>query len=252
MSLPSLPGDALEARVTFVAPTVEEKTRTLAARLELLNPQLLLKPGMFADVVIEVPLGTRLAVPDSAVLMSGEHRYVFLDRGEGRLEPVEVSLGVLAGEVPFDCTQTAILRDATPTHPILERIVAIHVAEEARHISFAHSYLGRSVPGIPRFDRFLLSLYVPIVMRMLCGAFLVLPRSFFAQLGIPRGVRRQAFFGDPASRQMLQDMYGDIRMLCYEVDLMNPAARLMWRACRIGGRPSRYRGEPSRHLADAT
>ena len=61
-----------------------------------------------------------------------------------------------------------------------------------------------------------------------------------------------AFFGDPASRQMLQDMYGDIRMLCYEVDLMNPAARLMWRACRIGGRPSRYRGEPSRHLADAT
>ena len=128
---------------------------------------------------------------------------------------------------------------------------AFHVAEEARHISFAHSYLGRSVPGIPRFDRFLLSLYVPIVMRMLCGAFLVLPRSFFAQLGIPRGVRRQAFFGDPASRQMLQDMYGDIRMLCYEVDLMNPAARLMWRACRIGGRPSRYRGEPSRHLADA-
>lgn len=98
VSLPSLPGDALEARVTFVAPTVEEKTRTLAARLELLNPQLLLKPGMFADVVIEVPLGTRLAVPDSAVLMSGEHRYVFLDRGEGKLEPVEVSLGVLAGE----------------------------------------------------------------------------------------------------------------------------------------------------------
>ena len=165
--------------------------------------------------------------------------------------PNSFFFGVLAGEVPFDCTQTAILRDATPTHPILERIVAIHVAEEARHISFAHSYLGRSVPGIPRFDRFLLSLYVPIVMRMLCGAFLVLPRSFFAQLGIPRGVRRQAFFGDPASRQMLQDMYGDIRMLCYEVDLMNPAARLMWRACRIGGRPSRYRGEPSRHLADA-
>jgi Cu(I)/Ag(I) efflux system membrane fusion protein len=98
VSLPSLLGEDVEARVTFVAPMVDPKTRTLEARLELVNPKLLLKPGMFADVVIEAPLGTRLAVPDSAVLMSGQHRYVFVDRGEGKLEPVEVELGALAGE----------------------------------------------------------------------------------------------------------------------------------------------------------
>jgi Cu(I)/Ag(I) efflux system membrane fusion protein len=98
VSWPSLAGEPSEARVSFVAPTVDEKTRTLEARLELGNAKLLLKPGMFADVVIEAPLGVRLSVPDSALLLSGEHRYAFVDRGEGRLEPVEVEVGALAGD----------------------------------------------------------------------------------------------------------------------------------------------------------
>ncbi len=98
VTLSSLPGQALEAEVTFVAPRVDPKTRTLEARLELVNPRLLLKPGMFADVVVEVPLGTRLAVPDSALLLSGGHRYAFVDRGEGRLAPVEVEVGPQAGD----------------------------------------------------------------------------------------------------------------------------------------------------------
>ncbi len=96
VQVPSLPAP-LEARVTFVAPMVDEKTRTIEARLELKNPELALKPGMFADVVIEAPLGTRLAVPDSALLFSGEHRYAFVDRGGGRLEPVEVEVGAQTG-----------------------------------------------------------------------------------------------------------------------------------------------------------
>jgi Cu(I)/Ag(I) efflux system membrane fusion protein len=98
VSLPSLGGGPSDARVAFVAPTVDEKTRTLEARLELTNPKLLLKPGMFVDVLIEAPLGVRLSVPDSALLMSGQHRYAFVDRGEGKLEPVEVEIGALAGE----------------------------------------------------------------------------------------------------------------------------------------------------------
>ncbi len=98
VSVPALGGRPSEARVAFVAPTVDEKTRTLEARLELTNPKLLLKPGMFADVFIEVPLGVRLSVPDSALLMSGQHRYAFVDRGEGKLEPVEVEVGAQAGE----------------------------------------------------------------------------------------------------------------------------------------------------------
>ncbi len=98
VSVPSLAGEPSDARVAFVAPTLDEKTRTLEARLELINPKLLLKPGMFADVIFEAPLGVRLSVPDSALLMSGQHRYAFVDRGEGKLEPVEVEVGAMAGE----------------------------------------------------------------------------------------------------------------------------------------------------------
>jgi len=108
VSVPSLAGEPSEARVAFVAPTVDEKTRTLEARLELTNPKLLLKPGMFADVIVEAPLGVRLSVPDSALLMSGQHRYAFVERGEGKLEPVEVEVGALAGE--YDEVKSGLAR----------------------------------------------------------------------------------------------------------------------------------------------
>ncbi|MCW2559483.1 MAG: rane protein [Mycobacterium sp.] len=48
---------------------------------------------------------------------------------------------------------------------------------------------------------------------------------------------------------MLRDMFGDVRMLCHEVGLMNRLALLIWRLCKIDGRPSRHRSEPRReHL----
>jgi len=162
------------------------------------------------------------------------------------LAPNAFFFGVLAGEVPFDRTQADLLRTDDPIHPMVEQVVAIHLAEEARHIAFAHAYLSRNVRGMPRPNRFLLSLYVPLITRLLCNALLVPPRTFFAEFEIPRSVRREAFFSDPSSRRRLRDMYGDTRMLCEQVGLMNPVALLVWRACGIGGRPARYRGEPQR------
>lgn len=92
----------------------------------------------------------------------------------------------------------------------------------------------------------MLSLYVPVVMRMLGQAMVVPPRTFFREFGVPRSARKKWFFGDPDSRQMWRDMFADVRMVCHELGLMNPAARLMWRICKIDGAPSRYRGEPQR------
>jgi hypothetical protein len=48
------------------------------------------------------------------------------------------------------------------------------------------------------------------------------------------------------SRQRLGAVFGDIRMLCQDVGLMTPLARLIWRICKIDGPPSRYRSEPQR------
>jgi P-aminobenzoate N-oxygenase AurF len=130
--------------------------------------------------------------------------------------------GVLAGELP------------------------IHVDEEARHISFADQFLAKRVPHMVRRSRLSLSLYVPIVMRVLCQAIVVPPRSFFKEFDIARSVRKELFFNAPDSRQALRDMYGDVRMLCDDVGLMDPLALLVWRICKIDGQPSRYRGEPRR------
>ena len=166
--------------------------------------------------------------------------------------PIPFWFGILAGEEPIDHTQKNVLREGKTLHPIMERVMAIHVAEEARHISFAHEYLRKRVPHLPRRKRFWLSLYVPLTMRILCSAIIVPPRSFWKEFDIPRSVRKEMFFRSPESRQMLRDMFGDVRMLCHETGLMNPIAKLMWRICRIDGRPSRYRSEPARqHLVPA-
>ena len=98
VTLPALEGARFAGRVSFVAPTLDEKTRTLRGRIELANPGLILKPGMFADVHVEHPLGQRLSVDDSALQLSGEHRYAFVDRGEGKLDPVEVKVGAQSGD----------------------------------------------------------------------------------------------------------------------------------------------------------
>ncbi len=169
--------------------------------------------------------------------------------------PIPFFFGVLAGEEPIDHTQKAVLRergDGRPLHPIMAKVMAIHVAEEARHISFAHEYLRKRVPRLGRGQRFWLSLHVPLIMRVLCQAILVPPRSFFREFGIPREVRRDMFFRSPESRKMLQDMFGDVRMLCHDTGMMNPVAKLAWRLCGIGGPPSRFRGEPQRgHIVGA-
>ena len=157
--------------------------------------------------------------------------------------------GVLAGELPIHNMQKSMLREETSSHPIMEKVMAIHVAEESRHISFADQFLTKRVPQMVRRSRFALSLYVPIVMRVLCQAIVVPSRSFFRQFDIPRSVRKELFFNAPDSRLALRYMYGDVRMLCDDVGLMNPLALMLWRICKINGQPSRYRGEPQRaHL----
>ena len=126
------------------------------------------------------------------------------------------------------------------------------VAEEARHISFAHEYLRKRLPHLNRRQRLLLSINVPIIMRVLCQAILVPPRSFFREYGIPLAIRKELFFRSPESRKWLQDMFGNVRMLCCDTGLMNPPAKLIWRICRIDGAPSRFRSEPQlRHLTAA-
>lgn len=95
---PSFGGRAFAAQVTYIQPQVDMATRTLKIRFEADNPDLALKPDQFVDVDFSVALPRRLTVPADAVLDSGLSRRVFVDRGEGRLEPREVETGERIGD----------------------------------------------------------------------------------------------------------------------------------------------------------
>ena len=94
VSLSYLPDRKFRGRVTYIYPTVDEKTRTARVRMEFHNPGLFLKPGMFATVELQANLQPdALLVPDSAVLRSGEKNTVFVALDGGRFEPRTVTLG---------------------------------------------------------------------------------------------------------------------------------------------------------------
>ncbi|HNP81710.1 MAG TPA: efflux RND transporter periplasmic adaptor subunit [Nitrospira sp.] len=92
------PRTKLHGRVEFIYPTLDPKTRTAKVRFELENPGEKLKPDMYANVELKVPLGTRLAVPRDAVIESGERELIFIHHGGGKLEWRSVKLGVSAGD----------------------------------------------------------------------------------------------------------------------------------------------------------
>jgi Cu(I)/Ag(I) efflux system membrane fusion protein len=92
LSLAYLPGRSWSGTVEYIAPTVDEATRTIKARVEVANPDGALKPGMFGDVRLEVGLGRGLVAPESALLVSGTRTLAFVDR-DGRVEPRELTVG---------------------------------------------------------------------------------------------------------------------------------------------------------------
>ncbi|GAA3022123.1 diiron oxygenase [Gordonia defluvii] len=153
--------------------------------------------------------------------------------------------GVLAGEEPIDHIQKEFLRKDQNLHPTMQAIMQLHVAEEARHISFAHHLLRESIPKKGPLTRFALSITMPIVMRLLCEVIAKPPREFRRTFDIPRSVWKEQFWRSPQSRQFLANVFGDVRMLAEQCGLMNPVSRRVWRLMRISGRPSRYRSEPT-------
>jgi len=94
ITLPYFPNEVFEGRVTYIYPVLDPKTRTVKVRFELPNPGWRLKPDMFANVTLEIPLGNRLVVPSTAVLDSGTRQVVFVDEGHGMFEARKVTLGV--------------------------------------------------------------------------------------------------------------------------------------------------------------
>ncbi len=97
ISADAYPDRSFDGRVDFIWPEIDPATRTARVRCDFDNKNGLLKPGMFVNVAMKPHLGRGPTIPDSGVLRTGIHNIVFVNRGDGYLEPIEVELGAHLG-----------------------------------------------------------------------------------------------------------------------------------------------------------
>jgi hypothetical protein len=164
----------------------------------------------------------------------------------GAFVPPGLMIGILAGEEPIDHYQKALIRSGRGVPKAVLRAMEIHIAEEARHISFAGEYLRVRVPQMRRHEKEVSGILFPLLMRWLCDELVVPPPAFAKRFDIPRSVMKEAFWDSPRSREMLAEYFADMRALATDLELMNWRTRPLWRAMKIDGPPSRFRGEPDR------
>ena len=95
MNISAAPGRTFTGTLAYIYPYAESRTRTVKVRMEFDNPDLLLKPDMFADITIDADaIKDAIAVPSEAIIRSGTRQQVFIQRAPGKFEPREVSIGV--------------------------------------------------------------------------------------------------------------------------------------------------------------
>ena len=94
----SFPDKPSTGRIAFVYPFLDPKTRTVKARVELANPGMRLKPEMFVNAIIRVPLSPSLVVPSTAVMNTGKRQVVWVESSPGMFESRTVQLGQQSGE----------------------------------------------------------------------------------------------------------------------------------------------------------
>jgi membrane fusion protein, copper/silver efflux system len=92
VTVPAFPDHSFEARVTLVGPLIDPVKRTAKVCISISNDGQL-RPGMYADVSVEIDLGEGIGVPFDSVLPTGSKMLVFVDRGFGKLEPRAIQVG---------------------------------------------------------------------------------------------------------------------------------------------------------------
>src|SRR5438094_8975525 len=89
----SYPGEKFEGTLSVINPFLDEMKRTAKVRIDIPNADFKLQPGMYVNAELEMDMGEALTIPVSAVMPTGTHSDVFVDKGEGKLQPRVVPLG---------------------------------------------------------------------------------------------------------------------------------------------------------------
>jgi hypothetical protein len=157
--------------------------------------------------------------------------------GMARRFPAMFFVFVLGGEDPIDHVQRTVLRSGRDIHPLLERIMRIHVTEEARHLSFARQYLRNAVPKLPRWQRAVISIQAPIILSTMAGVMMRPPKHLVRRYDIPKDVLREAYRPDGPATQGVRDSLRKVRELLVELGLVGPVAKVLWKRFRLWDAP---------------
>lgn len=95
----SYPGEAFQGELSLINPFLTEMKRTVKVRVDIPNPDFKLRPGMYVDMELNMDMGEGLTIPVSAIMPTGSRSIVFIDKGEGKLEPRAVLLGRKFGNI---------------------------------------------------------------------------------------------------------------------------------------------------------
>lgn len=109
------PGETFTGQVTFITPVMDDATRTVKVRVEMANPGGRLKPNMFVNANIQIPLGDSLVVPETSLIDTGARKVVFVAQSEDTFVKRDVVVGqsadgyiqILSGLQPGDTVVTA-------------------------------------------------------------------------------------------------------------------------------------------------
>jgi hypothetical protein len=172
---------------------------------------------------------SQMTIPGMPKIVSiGARRVVLM----GRRFPEMFFVFVLGGEDPIDYVQRETLRSGHELHPLLERIMRIHVTEEARHLSFARHYLKRRVPKLNPFKRLAVSIQAPFTLGTMAGLMLQPPTHLIKRYGIPTSVVREAY-KSPEAKAAANRSLTKVRKLCVELGLVTWFSRPIWKAMGI-------------------
>jgi hypothetical protein len=158
--------------------------------------------------------------------------------GIARRFPALFFVFVLGGEDPIDHVQRTELRSGRELHPLLERIMRIHVTEEARHLSFARQYLRTNVPTLSRRRRHAISIQAPFILAEMASVMMRPPRSLVREYNIPKAVIAAAYGPGASSRDATRASLRKVRNLLTELGLITGPAKRLWKAFGIWDEPA--------------
>jgi hypothetical protein len=158
--------------------------------------------------------------------------------GIARRFPALFFVFVLGGEDPIDHVQRTSLRSGRELHPLLERIMRIHVTEEARHLSFARQYLRTNVPTLRPRQRNAIAIQAPLILAQMASVMMRPSRSLVLEYRIPKEVLAEAYGPESPSRDATRESLRKVRGLLTELGLVTQPAKRLWKAFGIWEEPA--------------